>query len=40
MNTYNSLIDLWTSRDDNATQINWDALYAANYANNVNNPDG
>ena len=40
MNTYNTLVDLWTSRDDNATQINWDALYAANYANNVNNPNG
>ena len=38
--TYSTLVDLWTSRDDNATQINWDALYAANYANNVNNPTG
>ena len=38
--TYAALTDLWTSRDDNATQINWDALYAANYANNINNPDG
>ena len=40
MDTYSALVDLWTSRDDNATQINWDALYAANYANNVNNPNG
>ena len=40
MDTYNNLVDLWTNRDDNATQINWDALYAANYANNVNNPTG
>ena len=40
MDTYNTLTDLWTSRDDKATQIDWDALYAANYANNVNNPDG
>ena len=40
MDTYSTLVDLWTSRDDNATQINWDALYAANYANNVNNPTG
>ena len=40
MNTYNTLVDLWTSRDDKATQINWDALYAANNANNVNNPAG
>ena len=38
--TYQALVDLWTSRDDKATQIDWDALYAANYANNVNNPDG
>ena len=40
MDTYSTLVDLWTSRDDNATQINWDALYAANYANNTNNPAG
>ena len=39
-NTYNTLVDLWTSRDDKATQIDWDALYAANNANNVNNPGG
>ena len=38
--TYQAMVDLWTSRDDKATQIDWDALYAANYANNVNNPDG
>ena len=38
--TYSSMVDLWTSRDDKATQIDWDALYAANYANNANNPDG
>jgi hypothetical protein len=38
--TYQALVDLWTSRDNKATQIDWDALYAANYANNVNNPDG
>ena len=40
MDTYSTLVDLWTNRDDNATQINWDALYAANYANNANNPAG
>ena len=40
MNTYNTLVDLWTSRDDKATQIDWDALYAANNANNVNAPEG
>ncbi|MBQ5388403.1 MAG: hypothetical protein IIU55_04935 [Paludibacteraceae bacterium] len=38
--TYMTLTDLWTSRDNTTTQINWDALYAANYANNVNNPTG
>ena len=38
--TYQAMVDLWTSRDDKATQIDWDALYVANYANNVNNPDG
>jgi len=35
-NSYNTLVDLWKNRDDNTTQINWDALYAANYAD----PDG
>ena len=39
-NTYSTLTDLWTSRDDKTTQIDWDALYAANYANNANNPNG
>ena len=37
---YAQMVNQWTSRDDNATQINWDDLYAANYANNVNNPEG
>ena len=40
MSTYSTLTDLWTSRDDKTTQIDWDALYAANYANNANNPEG
>ena len=40
MDTYSTLLDQWTNRDDKATQIDWDALYAANYANNVNNPTG
>ena len=35
---YNSLVDLWKSRDNVTTQINWDDLYAANYANNNNDP--
>ena len=38
MDTYAAMTDLWTSRDVAATQINWDALYAANYANNANDP--
>lgn len=37
---YNDLVSLWQSRDNTTTQINWDALYQANYANNANNPDG
>jgi len=37
---YNKLVDLWTSRDNKTTQISWDDLYAANYANNAINPDG
>ena len=40
MDTYKRLTDLWTNRDDKATQIDWDALYAANLANNANNPNG
>lgn len=40
LDSYASLTDLWTGRDSDATQINWDALYATNYANNVNNPEG
>ncbi len=35
-----SLTDAWTSRDNATTQINWDALYAANYQNNAVNPEG
>ncbi len=38
--SYNELVDAWKSRDDATTQINWDALYAANYQNNAINPDG
>ena len=40
MSTYSTLVDLWTSRDNTTTQIDWDALYAANYANNANAPTG
>ena len=38
--TYKTMTDLWTSRDNQTTQIDWDALYAANYANNEINPEG
>ena len=37
---YNDLVDLWKSRDNKTTQIDWEALYAANYANNVADPNG
>lgn len=37
-NAYKTLTDLWTSRDSKTTQIDWDAIYAANYANNYVNP--
>ena len=31
---YNNLVHLWQDRDNKTTQIDWDAIYAANYANN------
>ncbi|MBQ2171360.1 MAG: carboxypeptidase-like regulatory domain-containing protein, partial [Paludibacteraceae bacterium] len=37
---YNTLVRLWQTRDNKTTQIDWDNLYAANYANNANNPNG
>ncbi len=37
---YNSLVNLWQTRDNKTTQIDWDNIYAANIANNYNNPDG
>ena len=37
---YNNLVNLWKSRDDKTTQIDWDNIYAANFANNLNNPSG
>lgn len=40
MDNYKTLTDLWTSRNSDATQINWNSLYAANYANNVIDPTG
>ena len=36
---YNDLVDLWQSRDDKTTQIDWENIYAANYANNANDPN-
>ena len=35
---YNDLVSLWQNRDNKTTQIDWDNLYAANYANNANDP--
>jgi hypothetical protein len=37
---YNQLVELWKSRDNKTTQIDWESIYAANYANNITNPDG
>ena len=33
---YNDLVHLWQSRDNKTTQIDWESIYAANYANNAN----
>ena len=38
--SYNDLVHRWQTRDPNSTQINWDNLYAANYANNITDPTG
>ncbi|MBR0195899.1 MAG: carboxypeptidase regulatory-like domain-containing protein [Paludibacteraceae bacterium] len=38
INQYNNLVYLWKTRDDKTTQIDWESLYAANYANDANNP--
>ena len=37
---YNQLVDLWKSRDNQTTQLDWDKIYAANIANNANDPTG
>ncbi|MCQ2341247.1 MAG: carboxypeptidase-like regulatory domain-containing protein [Paludibacteraceae bacterium] len=37
---FKTLTDLWTSRDDKTTQIDWQALYSANYAQNLLDPNG
>ena len=31
---YNDLVQLWKARDNKTTQIDWNNIYAANYANN------
>lgn len=36
---YNTLVDQWKARDSKTTQIDWDNIYAANFANNANDPD-
>ena len=33
---YNALVHLWQTRDNKTTQIDWENIYAANYANNAN----
>lgn len=37
---YNAKVKAWQNRDPQTTHIDWDALYAANYAQNIANPDG
>jgi hypothetical protein len=34
---YNYYADLWTNNYNNIQQINWDAMYQANYLNNISN---
>lgn len=34
------MTEWWSSRNPEVTQINWDAIYQANYRNNENNPTG
>ena len=36
----NQIADLWRAGDPNVTQINWNAMYSANYTNNAINPNG
>ncbi len=38
--TYERMHNDWTSRNSQTTQIDWDAIYLANHANNINNPNG
>ena len=36
---YNELVERWKSRDNKTTQIDWERLYASNFANNHNDPN-
>lgn len=36
---YNQLVNLWKSRDNKTTQIDWENIYATNFQNNHNNPE-
>ena len=35
---YLNLVNLWRNRDNKTTQIDWENIYAANIANNANDP--
>ena len=36
---YNRLVDLWKTRDNKTTQIDWENIYAANISNNALDPN-
>ena len=36
---YMNLVNLWKNRDNKTTQIDWENIYASNYANNANDPN-
>lgn len=38
--SYNDLVNAWKNHDPKTTHIDWDGLYAANYANNAVDPTG
>ncbi len=44
VDAYNQLVDMWTNgygkKGDTNTQLDWDAMYGANYSNNIVNPTG
>ena len=37
---YNTLVQLWQSRDNKTTQIDWENIYASNFEQNHNDPTG